>query len=156
MLRPVKTTRPLVALLAGLALLALLAVACTGSKAGGGEPSGSPGSGGKTPTAVVTGPPGTVVYLYENAGLKATLVIKGETGTLEIDNGTGRDLPKPGFYILDARNGSRTDGHVADAAPTPDGDKASFDVSFTGIEDKNIGLVVLLMGPANYGAFVQQ
>jgi hypothetical protein len=156
MLRPVKITRRLVALLAGLALLALLAEGCTGSQAGGGERSGGPGSGGETPTTVVTGPPGTVVYLYENAGLTATLVIKGETGSLEIDNGTGRDLPKPGFYILDARNGSHTDGHVADAAPIPDGDKASFGVSFTGIEDKNIGLVVLLMGPANYGAFVQQ
>jgi len=158
MLRPMKTTRPtaLPVTLALLAALAVLAAGCTGSKGGDGGKDGGTGSVSETPTAVVTGPPGTIVYQYANAGRPATLIIKGESGTLEIDNGTGRELPKPGFYFLDARNGSRFDGKVADAAPIPDGDKVSFRASFTGIEDKNIGLVVLLMGPDNYGAFVEQ
>jgi hypothetical protein len=96
------------------------------------------------------------VYRYANAGLVATLVLEGQRGTLEIDNGTGRELPDPGFYILDARDGHRIDARVEGAAPVPDGERKDFTVSFTGIEDRNIGLVVLLMGPDNYGAFVEQ
>jgi hypothetical protein len=151
-----KTAHRLAPLPVALGVLAVLAAACSGSNAGEGGPSSSPSGGSETPTAVVTGPPGTVVYQYANAGLTATLVVRGQSGTLEIDNRTGRELPKPGFYILDARNSSRFDGKVADAAPIPDGDKMRFKVSFAGIEDKNIGLVVLLMGPDNYGGFVEQ
>jgi len=153
MLRPMKTTRRLAALLVA---LAVLAAACTGSDGGDEGKGNGTGSVSETPTAVVTGPPGTVVYQYANAGLTATLVIKGQSGTLEVDNGTGRELPKPGFYILDARDGRRVEGKVAEAAPIPDGDKMRFKVSFAGIEDKSIGLVVLLMGPDNYGGFVEQ
>lgn len=156
MLRLVKTSPRLVAFVSGLALLALLAAGCSGSKTGEGGRSGGPSKASETPTAVFTGPPGSVVYRYANAGLVATLVLEGQGGTLEIDNGTGRELPKPGFYILDARDGHRIDGSVEDAAPVPDGDKKEFAVSFTRIEDKNIGLVVLLMGPDNYGGFVKQ
>jgi hypothetical protein len=149
-----KTTRCLAVLIA---LLALLAGACTsskGSNSGHGDGGGS--ASAETPTPAVTGPPGTTAYRYANAGLVATMILKGTGGTLEIDNGTGRTLPKPDFYILDARDGRRVDGDVIDATAVPDGGQQTFDVSFTGIEVKNIGLVVLLMGADNYGAFVEQ
>ncbi len=135
-------------------VLALAGAACTG--AGGEHEGGATRSGDGTPTFTVTAPPGTAVYRYENAGLTATLLIKGSTGTLEIENATGRELPKPSFYILDARDGSRVDGEVADAADIADGQTARFDVSFAGIEPKNIGLLILLVGKDNYGAFVEQ
>jgi len=149
-----KTTRRPAVLLA---LLALLAGACTSSKGNAAsQSSGGASASAQTPTAAVTGPPGTTAYRYANAGLVATMILKGSGGTLEIDNATGRTLPKPDFYILDARDGSRVEGEVTDSTAVPDGDKRTFDVSFTGIEVKNIGLVVLLMGADNYGAFVQQ
>jgi hypothetical protein len=149
-----KTTRRLAALVVALALLGGACTETTSSGDGGGSPQGSESAEG--PTVTVTGPPGTTVYRYANAGLVATMILKGESGTLEIENDTGRALPKPSFYILDARDGSHIDGEVADAAEVPDGRTREFDVSFTGIEVRNIGLVVLLMGRDNYGAFVEQ
>lgn len=106
--------------------------------------------------ATVTGPPGAIIYHYANAGLSATLQLEGDKGTLTIQNATGRELSPPGFYILDARDGKRIDGTVDAPGPVPDGQTGTFHVSFSGLEDKNIGLVVLMIGPDNYGAFVRQ
>ncbi len=147
-----KPTRAVVAFL----LLALLAGACTGSKL---KPTQTP-SGATGQTVTVSVPPGTSLYEYVNAGLTATLTLKGTsnqlTGTLEIQNGTGRALPRPAFYILDARDGHRIDGKVDASADVQDGQTKTFRVTFDGLELKNLGLVVLLMGRDNYGAFVQQ
>ena len=135
----------------------VLAAACS---SGGSEPgpTGTNGSGGENPTPVqtATGPPGTAVYRYANAGLVATIRLDGEAGTLEIENGAGRELPPPDFYILDARDGRRVKGTVEDPVAIPDGESVTFDVSFSGLEIDNIGLVILLMGQDNYGAFVRQ
>ncbi len=145
---------------AALSLVFVLALAaCTGS--GGPQatsPSGGPGSTGgpPTPTESFSGPPGTALYRYVNAGLTATMQLDGNTGTLEIDNATGRELAKPSFYILDARDGTRIDGTVDGATTVPDGQTDTFDVSYGGLDIKNIGLLVLLMGRDNYGAFVRQ
>lgn len=143
---------------AALVLLgALLAGACTASKA---KPTDTPSDGETGPTATVSVPPGTGLYEYVNAGLTATLTLKGTanhlTGTLEIQNETGRTLPQAAFYVLDARDGHRTDGKVSAAADVPDGQTRTFQVTFDGLELKNLGLVVLLMGHDNYGAFVQR
>lgn len=148
--------KPTLRLLAvGLALSAL-AGACTGggSKDGAASPSRSPASA--TPTVSVTGPPGSTTYHYANTGLTATIQFEGDTGTLTVQNETGHELPAPGFYILDARDGKRIQGSVDAAAPVPNGRTSTFDVSFSGLEEKNVGLVVLLMGADNYGAFVRQ
>jgi hypothetical protein len=133
-------------------VLALALAACTGSDDGkdGGKPSG--GTGGE-PTGV-SGPSGVGIYRYVNAGLTATLDL--EAGTLEIVNETGRDLPEPDFYVLDARDGAETDGKVNAATDIPAGETGTFDVTLNGIAVKDIGLVVLLMGRDNYGAFVPQ
>lgn len=140
-------------------VLGVLGSACTDRGDGAsGRTSGPPGPAGQSPTAVVTSgaPPGTAVYVYQNAGLTATLDLDGNTGTLQIDNQTGRELAPPSFYILDARDGHHVDGRVDGATTTPDGQTTDFDVSYSGLELKNIGLLVLLIGPDNYGAFVRQ
>jgi hypothetical protein len=145
---------------AALSLVFVLALAaCTGGTGPDGKsPSdGSGASGGSSaPTETFSGPPGTALYRYVNAGLTATMRLDGNTGTLEIDNATGRELAKPSFYILDARDGTQIDGTVDTATTVPDGETATFDVSYGGLDIKNIGLLVLLMGRDNYGAFVRQ
>ena len=139
-------------------LSGLLAAGCSGSGEGTTTPTPSHGGSVSAPSeSPVTAQPGTAVYEYVNAGLTATMDLKGNTGTLEIVNKTGRQLPKPDFYILDARDATRIDGRVLDAAPVPDGITATFDVSFAPvIELKNIGFLVLLMGNDNYGGFVRR
>jgi hypothetical protein len=155
--RPVKPTVRFIAL--ALALAAMLA-ACT-DDGDGAEPTG-PGTGGTGPTTgsvgpapVTTGPAAHGTYEYVNAGLRVVIEIDGTEGTMEVENGTGRELESPDFYILDARDGTEIEGEVADPAPTPAGETATFDISFEGIEVRNIGLLVLLFGTDNYGAFVR-
>jgi hypothetical protein len=159
--RPVKTTGRFVAL--ALALVVLLPACTNDGNGGNGNPNGTgptgtgatggPGDGGPTP--VTTGPPGAGTYEYVNAGLRVVVTIDGTDGTMEVDNGTERDLPDPDFYILDARDGTEIEGEVTDPAPIPAGERATFAISFEGIEVRNIGLLVLLFGSDNYGAFVR-
>jgi hypothetical protein len=156
--RPVKTTVRFVAL--ALALASLFA-ACTDDGTDGG-PTGTGGTGGTGattgvvgPTPVTTGPAARGTYEYVNAGLRVVVQIDGTEGSMEVDNGTDRELDPPGFYILDARDGTEIDGEVAEPAPTPAGETATFAISFEGIEVRNIGLLVLLFGSDNYGAFVR-
>lgn len=155
--RPVKPTVRFIAL--ALALAALLG-ACT-DDGNGGSPTG-PGTGGTGntadgggPTPVTTGPAARGTYEYVNAGLRVIVEIDGTDGTMEVDNGTERELEPPDFYILDARDGTEIEGEVAEPAPTPAGETATFAISFEGIDVRNIGLLVLLFGTDNYGAFVR-
>lgn len=145
------------ALVAPLVIGTLLVGACTRN---GSEPqtTGTGGSEGESPTPVqtATGPPGTAEYRFANVGLVATVSLDGDSGTLSIQNGTGRDLPTPGFYILDARDGRRVNGEVKDAAAVPTGTTKSFRVSIPKLNIDDIGLVILLMGHDNHGAFARQ
>ena len=148
--------RLLASLLVPLAVLALGAAACSGS---GGTSSTTSAS---APTIAVTdstsiGPVGTKpgVYLYVNAGLTVHMNVRADGGTMQVINKTGRDLPKPGFYLLDARDGSQINGKVVSSAPVPNGDTKDFKVTFDKTLDvSNIGLLILTMGADNYGAFV--
>jgi hypothetical protein len=143
-------------LLAPIAVLGVLVAGCTGNGddgPSGGRPSETTTSASVAPTSVA---PGTGVYVYENAGLTATLDLDVGSGTLRIDNRTGRELAPPGFYLLDARDGRRVDGVVDAPAATPDGGTSTFGVSFAGLEVRNIGLAVLLIGRDNFGAFVRR
>jgi hypothetical protein len=136
-----------------------VAASCTSTdeepRASGTTGSGS-GSETVTPEATGTGPPGTAVYRYANPGLLATMSLDGDSGTLAIENDTGRELPPPGFYILDARTGDRVGGEVKDPTSIPNGETKTFKISFGGLAIKDIGLVILLVGHDNYGAFARQ
>jgi hypothetical protein len=144
--------RALARLFVPVVVYAVLSAACTGN---GEESTANVGPTASSPAAAPTSvAPGTGVYVYENAGLTATLDLRAGAGTLRIDNHTGRELSPPGFYLLDARDGRRVDGTVENASGTANGATSEFDVSFSGLEVRNIGLAVLLIGRDNYGAFV--
>lgn len=141
-----------------------LATSCTRSTATEPRASGTNGNGTETgngsdtvtPEATATGPPGTAVYRYANPGLVATMRLDGDSGTFTIENDTGAELPPPGFYILDASTGDRVIGEVKDPTAIPIGETRTFRVSFSGLGIKDIGLVILVIGHDNYGAFARQ
>ena len=63
-------------------------------------------------------------------------------------------MPRAGVYVLDARDGSRIDWTVLDAAEVPEGE-SEWQVERPPVpEAKHIGLVVMLFGGEDYGAFV--
>jgi hypothetical protein len=140
-------------------IAATLAASCTRSTATEPRATGTigtgAGAGNVTPEATATGPPGTAAYRYANPGLLATMSLDGDSGTLTIDNDTGAELPPPGFYVLDARTGDRVGGEVKDPTVIPNGEMKTFRVSFSGLGIKDIGLVILVIGHNNYGAFTR-
>jgi hypothetical protein len=131
-----------------------LCMACTGDNGDGGE--------GKTPTPtasptspVPTGPvhfePGH--YRYEFGGVTADLVFIGSGATMDVKNASGAELAAPALYVIEG-SGTRRDGVVADAAPIPDGESATLQVTFPDqVTEETIGLVILLFGDSNYGDF---
>jgi hypothetical protein len=150
--RPMKPTGRLVALLC----LAIALGGCTGGDGG------STGSTGRTTTTVVptpaqtfTGAPGTATYEYANEGLLVTVHLDGSDGTLEVENDSEHDLGPPGLYVEDAVDGHEIDGEVVNSAAVAAGETATFDVRLDGITVDDIGLLVLLFGDDNYGAFVR-
>jgi hypothetical protein len=82
--------------------------------------------------------------------------LEGDSGTLTMKNDTDAELPPPGFYILDASTGDRVIGEVKDQTVVPIGETRTFRVSFSGLGIKDIGLVILVIGHDNYGAFARQ
>ena len=147
--------KPTRVLLPAVLVLAIVLAACDG----GGEPSNS---ASKTTSAVVptpaetfTGAPGTATYEYANEGLVVTVTLDGSDGTLDVENDSENDLDAPGLYVLDAVDGHEVDGTVLDAAPVAAGDTATFDVRLDDLTVDDIGLLVLLFGADNYGAFVR-
>lgn len=159
--RPVKTTGRFVVLAA--AVVVLLLPVCTADEgSSGGTANGTGGTGPSgatfipTPAVTFTGPPGTAVYTYANEGLVVTVDLDGNRGTLTVKNETPRDLEGPDVYVLDAADGHEIPGEVTSSAPIPAGATVSFDVAIGSIKDAgDIGLLVLLFGADNYGAFVR-
>lgn len=153
--RPMKPTGRLVALLC----LAIALGACTGDDGGGNGSTAStgPSTTGQVPTPAqtFTGAPGTATYEYANEGLLVTLDLNGSNGTLAVENDSEHDLDPPGLYVEDAVDGHEIDVQVVDSAPVAAGEQASFDVKLDGITVDDIGLLVLLFGADNYGAFVR-
>jgi len=139
-----------------LLLLAIALGACTGDDGDATAPSGpSPTSDVPTPAQTFTGAPGTAVYEYANEGLVVTLELDGSEGSLEVDNGSTNDLDPPDVYVEDAVDGHEVDGEVVNSAPVAAGERATFDVTLDGVTVDDIGLLVLLFGADNYGAFVR-
>jgi hypothetical protein len=138
-------------ILPSIVLVAVLGVACTGD--GNDEPTRTPDA---TPTSPVpTGPvhfePGH--YRYEFGGVTADLVFDGSDATMDVKNASGAELAPPSLYVIDG-SGAHEDGIVADATPIPDGESATFVVTFpAGVTHETIGLVALLFGDSNYGLF---
>jgi hypothetical protein len=154
--RPMKPTGRLVAFLC----VAMALGACTAGV--GGEDGGPTGSTGPSTTSEVptpaqsfTGAPGTATYEYANEGLLVTVALDGSEGTLEVENDSEHDLDPPGLYVEDAVDGHEIDGEVVDSAPVGAGESATFDVTLDDITVDDIGLLVLLFGADNYGAFVR-
>jgi hypothetical protein len=126
------------------------AAACTGD--GSSTPSSTSSAPTETPTTPIVITPGE--FEYSNAGLVVTLELKTNVGTMEVNNGTDHDLPKPDVYVIDGTTGEQIDGKVLDSAAVAQGDTATFDVQFPrGVDEKSLGLVILLFGSDNYGAF---
>ena len=150
--RPMKPTGRLVALLC----LAIALGACTGGNGGTTGATGASTTGEvPTPAQTFTGAPGTATYEYANEGLLVTVGLDGSDGTLEVENDSQHDLDPPGLYVEDAVDGHEVDGEVLDSAPVAAGETATFDVRLDGITVDDIGLLVLLFGADNYGAFVR-
>jgi hypothetical protein len=149
-----KTTRRF----AALALAsALFLGACTGGEEdpNGEDLTGATGSQDTGPTPAQTFTPGVGVFTYENAGLKVTVNIEGTSGTVEVDNGTDHDLEQLDLYVLDAVDGHEIQVEVRGSTPVAAGDPATFEISLGETEVDQIGLLVLLFGKDNYGAFVR-
>lgn len=147
-----KPTGRLVALLC----LTIALGACTGED-GGSTGSTGPSTTGEVPTPAqtFTGAPGTATYEYANEGLLVTVDLDGSDGTLEVENDSEHDLDPPGLYVEDAVDGHEIDGEVVDSEPVAAGESAAFDVRLDDITVDDIGLLVLLFGGDNYGAFVR-
>lgn len=133
-------------------LLAIaLATACTGGGAGGSTKTPTVASSSPVPTGPVHFQPGE--YRYSFGGVTASLSFDGSTATLEVKNASGADLAPPGLYVVSG-TGEHVDGSVAGVAPIADGGSATFQVTFPDqVTSKTIGLVILLFGDSNYGAF---
>lgn len=141
--------------------LSVLAAACSGS--GAAEPGGGGATAAPSPTEEPTVdlgdggqvPADATVYEYSNGEVAARLTLQGARGRLRIVNRSGREIGEPGLYALDSTTGRRVGGTVEDAAPIPDGATVTLRVSFPdGFGQDRIGLVALLVGSADYGAFI--
>lgn len=125
-----------------LALLLSGAAACTSSN----------GRAAVSPSPTLEVAPGA--YVYRAKGIEATFELSGGSGTLSVFNGTGFPFDDPGVYLLDARDGSRVDAEVIDAAPVPDGQTREFQVEIPDApRAKHVGLIALVAGDADLGAF---
>jgi hypothetical protein len=132
-------------------LVAMLGAACTGDD--GDEPTPTTG-----PTSMSPVPSGPVRfelghYAYEFGGVTADLVFDGSDATMDVKNASGAELAVPSLYVV-LGTGGQQDGTVTDAAPIPDGESATFQVTFPDqVNERTVGLVVLSFGASNWGNF---
>jgi hypothetical protein len=131
-------------------LVAVLGVACTGGD--GEQPTPAPSS--TTTSPVPTGPvhfePGH--YAYEFGGVTVDLVFDGSDASMDVKNASGAELAAPSLYVVTG-TGEQRDGVVTDAVAIPDGESATFQVTFPDdVDERTAGLVILSFGDSNYGA----
>lgn len=132
-----------------LVLVLILSVsACTGD--GDGPDPTTASSGSPSPSLDV----GSRGFVYRAPGIEATFELTDGRGRLVVLNETGFALGRPDLYVLDARDGARVPGEVLSSSRIPDGATRRFDVTIQGApEHEDIGMVALLFGGDNYGAF---
>ena len=132
-------------------LVAVFAAACTSGGGGDGTPTTPVSPTSPPASGPVRFQPGE--YSYRFGGISADLSFDAGAATLEVNNASGAALDAPSLYVIDAA-GARHDGTVGAASPIPDGGSATFQVTFPEeVKPKTIGLVILLFGDSNYGAF---
>ena len=130
--------------------LAVLGVACTGGDGDTPTPAPSSTTTSPVPTGPVNFEPGH--YAYEFSGVTVGLVFDGSDATMDVKNASGAELPPPSLYVV-MGTGAEQDGVVTDAAPIPDGETATFQVTFPdGVDERTVGMVILSFGDSNYGA----
>jgi hypothetical protein len=158
-MRPNRTL-PLV-LLAALVLATGILASCTGDgEAEAADPSATPTStvapdgGASLPPE---GPGGGARYELSNGEVTARLVLRGARAQLQVVNRSGNEIGRPAVYALHAVDGRRIPGRVPDAAPIPDGETVRLQVEFPeGFGPQQVGLVALVIGGDEYGAFIPQ
>jgi hypothetical protein len=140
-------------LFAAVAIASLALVGCTGDEPPTGDGTGPPeGSPSTSPPPVTSADS----YVFTDAaGIEVRLTLEGtDAASLTVENDTGATLPPPGVYVLDARDGTRVDWTVLETGAAPKGESA-WQVQRPPVpEAKHIGLVVMLFGGEDYGAFV--
>ncbi len=81
------------------------------------------------------------------------VVFDGSDASMDVKNASGAELAAPSLYVV-MGTGEQRDGVVTDAATIPDGESATFQVTFPDdVDEQTIGLVILSFGDSNYGAF---
>jgi hypothetical protein len=143
-----------------LAVVSIVALAACSGDDDDSNPTASSGGENITssvppPAATITGATGPAEYTYAIPGLEVTVDLDGSEGTMRVENGTENDLEAPDIYALDALDGHEIEGEVLESAPIPAGRSATFDVTLDGIDAQDIGLLFLLFGAENLGAFVR-
>ena len=135
----------------GVLAVSLVGLALPACTSGDDPPGTSEGPPQTSPPPITS----TDSYVFTDAaGIEARLTIEGEGAVLTLTNETGERLPEPGIFVLDARDGVRTVWQVVSEGSVPEGE-AEFQVQRPSVpEAKHIGLVVLLLGGEDYGAFV--
>ncbi len=126
--------------------------------------SGCTGNGGVSPTPAPTATPMSPVptgpvrfepghYRYDFGGVTADITFDGSNATMDVKNATGAELAAPAVYVIDG-TGAQRDGTVVDSTSIPDGQSATFAVTFPDqVTKESLGLVVLLFGDSNWGDF---
>lgn len=131
-------------------LVAVLAVACTGGNGDTRTPAPSSTTTSPVPTGPVTFEPGH--YAYEFGGVTVAFVFDGSDASMDVKNASGTELAAPSLYVV-MGTGAQQDGVVTDAAPIPDGETATFQVTFPeGVDERTVGMVILSFGDSNVGA----
>jgi hypothetical protein len=147
---PLRSARPF-SRASVIAVAVLSMAACTSDDA---SPAAAHGSPRTSPPPVTSA---DAFVFTDAAGIEARLSVggDGDGAVLEVVNDSGAELPEPGIFVLDARDGARTTWTVVGAAPVPARDRAEFAVERPAVPDaKHLGLVVMLFGGEDYGAFV--
>ena len=91
-------------------------------------------------------------YAYEFGGVTVGVVFDGSDATMDVKNASGAELAAPSLYVV-MGTGDQQDGVVTDAAPIPDGESATFQVTFPEDVERADGRAgVLSFGDSNWGA----
>jgi hypothetical protein len=109
-------------------------------------------SAGPLPTADVNA---TIVpgeWTYEYLGVNATFEWKDGPPLLTVKNGSGRDVGAPAIYVV-TQDQRQVVGTLDGSVPLADGATGQYQVTFpSGLTRDDVGLVVLQLGDANWGA----